>query len=97
MLIIEDLTTRKKTWLSTRYPNSNKKWRARPGLIVMKFGEQLRSSIIREYQWYYIDYDGLKAELKTASGPLIDVDESATASPSGASNKKGKAKASTLR
>ncbi|KAI1812991.1 SPX-domain-containing protein [Poronia punctata] len=35
----------------------------------MKFGQQLRSSIIREYQWYYIDYDGLKEELKTASGP----------------------------
>ncbi|EFY90861.1 vacuolar transporter chaperone [Metarhizium acridum] len=35
----------------------------------MKFGEQLRSSIIREYQWYYIDYNGLKAELKNATGP----------------------------
>lgn len=93
MLIIEDLITREKTWLSTRYPNSNKKWRARPGLIVMKFGEQLRSSIIREYQWYYIDYDGLKTELKTASGPLVDVDEGTAASPAGASNKKGKAKA----
>ncbi|KAH7376088.1 vacuolar transporter chaperone 4 [Plectosphaerella cucumerina] len=34
----------------------------------MKFGEQLRSSIIREYQWYYIDYDGLKKELKAPSG-----------------------------
>ena len=34
----------------------------------MKFGEQLRSSIIREYQWYYIDYDGLKADLKRPSG-----------------------------
>lgn len=34
----------------------------------MKFGEQLRSSIIREYQWYYIDYDGLKANLKRPSG-----------------------------
>ncbi|KAI0194593.1 SPX-domain-containing protein [Astrocystis sublimbata] len=33
----------------------------------MKFGQQLRSSIIREYQWYYIDYDGLKGELKKAS------------------------------
>ncbi|KAH6691290.1 vacuolar transporter chaperone 4 [Plectosphaerella plurivora] len=33
----------------------------------MKFGEQLRSSIIREYQWYYIDYDGLKKELKAPS------------------------------
>ncbi|PNY20637.1 Vacuolar transporter chaperone 4 [Tolypocladium capitatum] len=34
----------------------------------MKFGEQLRSSVIREYQWYYIDYNGLKAELKNATG-----------------------------
>lgn len=39
----------------------------------MKFGQQLRSSIIREYQWYYIDYDGLKKELKSASGDLIPV------------------------
>ncbi|KAI8635484.1 SPX-domain-containing protein [Xylariaceae sp. FL1651] len=58
----------------------------------MKFGEQLRSSIIREYQWYYIDYDGLKAELKTASGPLIDVDEdnneAGPSDPSAAKNKK---------
>ncbi|KAI3342640.1 vacuolar transporter chaperone 4 [Ustulina deusta] len=38
----------------------------------MKFGQQLRSSIIREYQWYYIDYDGLKAELKGASGSPAD-------------------------
>ncbi|RYP41681.1 hypothetical protein DL767_000886 [Monosporascus sp. MG133] len=38
----------------------------------MKFGEQLRSSIIREYQWHYIDYDGLKKELKAASGPYTD-------------------------
>ncbi|PHH86494.1 hypothetical protein CDD83_10184 [Cordyceps sp. RAO-2017] len=36
----------------------------------MKFGEQLRSSVIREYQWYYIDYNGLKADLKKATGPL---------------------------
>lgn len=35
----------------------------------MKFGEQLRSSVIREYQWYYIEYNGLKAELKNATGP----------------------------
>lgn len=34
----------------------------------MKFGEQLRSSVIREYQWYYIAYDELKALLKT---PLV--------------------------
>lgn len=45
----------------------------------MKFGEQLRSSIIREYQWYYIDYDGLKAELKRPSG-----------TPSATSNGSGK-------
>lgn len=38
----------------------------------MKFGEQLRSSIIREYQWYYIDYDGLKKELKSPSGAPLD-------------------------
>jgi SPX domain protein involved in polyphosphate accumulation/uncharacterized membrane protein YidH (DUF202 family) len=38
----------------------------------MKFGEQLRSSVIREYQWYYIDYDGLKTELKKATGPAHD-------------------------
>ncbi|KOS16928.1 Vacuolar transporter chaperone 4 [Escovopsis weberi] len=36
----------------------------------MKFGEQLRSSTIREYQWYYIDYNGLKGELKHATGPF---------------------------
>lgn len=35
----------------------------------MKFGEQLRASVMREYQWYYIDYDDLKAELKHATGP----------------------------
>lgn len=31
----------------------------------MKFGEQLRSSAIKEYQWYYIAYDELKKQLKT--------------------------------
>ncbi|KAI1368760.1 vacuolar transporter chaperone 4 [Xylaria arbuscula] len=41
----------------------------------MKFGQQLRSSIIREYQWYYIDYDGLKRELKKASGTPGDNNE----------------------
>lgn len=29
----------------------------------MKFGEQLRSSVIKEYQWYYINYDELKEQL----------------------------------
>lgn len=31
----------------------------------MKFGEQLRTSTIKEYQWYYIAYDELKKQLKT--------------------------------
>jgi SPX domain protein involved in polyphosphate accumulation len=31
----------------------------------MKFGEQLRTSVIKEYQWYYISYDQLKEELNT--------------------------------
>ncbi|RDL29963.1 Uncharacterized protein BP5553_10590 [Venustampulla echinocandica] len=30
----------------------------------MKFGEQLRSSTIKEYQWYYIAYDELKELMK---------------------------------
>ncbi|KAH8676488.1 VTC domain-containing protein [Tricladium varicosporioides] len=30
----------------------------------MKFGEQLRSSVIKEYQWYYIAYDELKDLMK---------------------------------
>ncbi|KAI0394849.1 SPX-domain-containing protein [Xylariaceae sp. FL0594] len=57
----------------------------------MKFGQQLRSSIIREYQWYYIDYDGLKAELKAASGEPIPVEEGDNeAGPSSTSNGKKK-------
>lgn len=32
----------------------------------MKFGEQLHTSAIPEYQWYYIAYDELKQQLKTA-------------------------------
>ncbi|KAK3335741.1 VTC domain-containing protein [Cercophora scortea] len=46
----------------------------------MKFGEQLRSSIIREYQWYYIDYDGLKDELKRRSGSATTPDDSTRSS-----------------
>lgn len=50
----------------------------------MKFGEQLRSSVIREYQWYYIDYDGLKNDLKHPSGsapaPTVTADDSTTPS-----------------
>ncbi|KAI1333168.1 SPX-domain-containing protein [Xylariaceae sp. FL0255] len=53
----------------------------------MKFGEQLRSSVIREYQWYYIDYNGLKAELKTASGPALDDSTPGPSDSSAATNK----------
>ncbi|KAI1178799.1 vacuolar transporter chaperone 4 [Nemania sp. FL0916] len=56
----------------------------------MKFGQQLRSSIIREYQWYYINYDGLKAELKKASGVTVpgsgDGDDDDQAGPSNTSS-----------
>lgn len=30
----------------------------------MKFGSQLRSSVIKEYQWHYLDYDELKQMIK---------------------------------
>ena len=66
MLIYRDLRTSGKNWAAAP---SHQKFRARPGVIVMKFGEQLRSSVIREYQWYYIDYNGLKGDLKNATGP----------------------------
>jgi SPX domain protein involved in polyphosphate accumulation len=67
MLIIEDLKTRKRSWKSQPSGRTSR-WKARPGLIVMKFGQQLRSSVIREYQWYYIDYEGLKDYLKHPAG-----------------------------
>lgn len=67
MLIVQDLKTRSKTWTTSRSETVP----VRPGVVVMKFGEQLRSSVIREYQWYYIDYDGLKQELKNATGPPL--------------------------
>ena len=52
----------------------------------MKFGQQLRSSIIREYQWYYIDYDGLKRELKKAYGtPVNNHEDNDGAGPSNSS------------
>lgn len=50
----------------------------------MKFGEQLRSSVIKEYQWNYIDYDELKGQLRTQ-----------WQSPPTAANKKGKRRAWT--
>ncbi|GAB1310818.1 vacuolar transporter chaperone [Madurella fahalii] len=80
MLIIEDLKTRTQSWHSTRSRTRNPNWRAPPGVIVMKFGEQLRSSVIREYQWYYIDYDGLKADLKRPSGSSAPTADDSTRS-----------------
>lgn len=65
MLIIKDFKARDNPWKAS----TRAKFQAQPGVFVMKFGEQLRSSVIREYQWYYIDYNGLKAELKKATGP----------------------------
>jgi SPX domain protein involved in polyphosphate accumulation len=60
----------------------------------MKFGEQLRSSIITEYQWYYIDYENLKKELKKPTGPVVAAteEEPAAESENGARKKKMKAK-----
>jgi SPX domain protein involved in polyphosphate accumulation len=67
MLIVHDLSTSSRTWQhQTHGPRG--RYRFKPGVVVMKFGEQLRSSVIREYQWYYIAYDDLKAQLKT---PLV--------------------------
>src|SRR5262245_32927033 len=75
MLIIHDLRSQRRTWRSTRARGPSHAppgpWRADPGLVVRKFGEQLRSSVIREYQWSYIDYDGLKNDLKHPSGPAL--------------------------
>ncbi|EPS35620.1 hypothetical protein H072_10997 [Dactylellina haptotyla CBS 200.50] len=36
----------------------------------MKFGQHLRTGLIKEYNDYYIDYDGLKAELKNRLYPI---------------------------
>ncbi|KAK8049659.1 VTC domain-containing protein [Apiospora phragmitis] len=55
----------------------------------MKFGEQLRTSVISEYQWYYVNYDDLKEQLKKASGAPIEDDSAA--GPSEPSKKKQKA------
>lgn len=42
----------------------------------MKFGEQLRASIIPEYQWCYLEYDALKKLLKSPSGPVATLTDS---------------------
>ncbi|PSR82723.1 VTC domain-containing protein [Coniella lustricola] len=62
----------------------------------MKFGEQLRSSVIKEYQWYYIDYEGLKADLKKASGPVVEGDQAGTTTD-GASTSRPKTKGRSKR
>jgi DNA replication licensing factor MCM4 len=61
MLIVEDLRKKTLTW----HKRTDSQHRFGPGVVVMKFGEQLRTSTIKEYQWYYIDYEGLKNDLKT--------------------------------
>ncbi len=71
VLIVQDIKSRSQSLRSARNRLRDPSWRAPPGVVVMKFGEQLRSSVIREYQWYYIDYDGLKADLKHPSGPAL--------------------------
>ncbi|KAI9053804.1 hypothetical protein LZ554_002753 [Drepanopeziza brunnea f. sp. 'monogermtubi'] len=68
MLIVEDLKCQNRYWKSNRPRRPGRprgRYRFGPGLIVMKFGEQLRSSLIKEYQWNYIAYDDLKAQLRT--------------------------------
>lgn len=72
VLIVKDFRNRPASWHLRR---ENPNWRAHAGVIVMKFGEQLRSSVIREYQWYYIDYDGLKEDLRHGSGPPLDTND----------------------
>jgi SPX domain protein involved in polyphosphate accumulation len=65
MLIVHDLSSSTRTWQpQTHGPRG--RYAFKPGVVIMKFGEQLRSSAIREYQWYYIAYDELKAQLRPA-------------------------------
>ncbi|KAG0650844.1 Vacuolar transporter chaperone 4 [Hyphodiscus hymeniophilus] len=64
MLIVQDLKKRTRSW-RTQTDGDRGHYNFQPGIIVMKFGEQLRTSTIKEYEWYYIDYDGLKDDLKT--------------------------------
>lgn len=67
MLIVQDLRTKGKHWQTTRHRGKPPRpYNFGPGLIIMKFGEQLRTSVIKEYQWYYIAYDELKSQLKTS-------------------------------
>jgi vacuolar transporter chaperone complex subunit 4 len=61
MLIVQDLRTKQLSW---RPNNPRVRYKFEAGQIIMKFGEQLRSSVIKEYEWSYLDYEGLKALLK---------------------------------
>jgi SPX domain protein involved in polyphosphate accumulation len=93
MLIIEDLRTHRKVWLSTRHgshPNQRRQ-RVRPGVIVMKFGEQLESSKIKDYEFFYLNYDKLKGLLKP-SGPPITQPSQAEGSTVESSKKPTKSK-----
>jgi SPX domain protein involved in polyphosphate accumulation len=64
MLIVEDLRTKQRRWIASRTGPPGH-YNFKPGEIIMKFGEELRTSVIKEYQWYYIAYDELKQALKT--------------------------------
>ncbi len=64
MLIVQDLNTRQTHWIP-RPRGQSLPHSFGAGQIIMKFGEQLRTSVIKEYQWYYIAYDELKQQLKT--------------------------------
>ncbi|TVY59619.1 Vacuolar transporter chaperone, partial [Lachnellula suecica] len=63
MLIVENLKSHTRTW-QPQTSGEHGHYNFTPGLIIMKFGEQLRSSVIHEYEWYYIAYDELKDLLK---------------------------------
>ncbi|KAL1894738.1 vacuolar transporter chaperone [Sporothrix stenoceras] len=87
----QDTATSGNTVSGTPHGKGKQQWRAPPGIVVMKFGDQLRSSVIREYEWAYLDYDGLKAKLRNASGPVVTNEEPAASSSNGKkSSKHGK-------
>ena len=64
MLIVQDLQTKNRYW-QTQFEGPPGRYNFKSGVVVMKFGEQLRTSVIKEYQWNYIAYDELKDLLKT--------------------------------
>ncbi|OJD14131.1 hypothetical protein AJ78_05506 [Emergomyces pasteurianus Ep9510] len=54
----------------------------------MRFGHQLRTSLIKEYYWHYIAYDDLKAALKTPFEPTPPTTTTAQETPQSSSTKK---------